>query len=219
MRTVSKVCFTAALLAATVIGSVRTAQADIIVLSSVSNSGTSNVLLTSSNVGLDIIHGSVDGFDVFFESDSGNLLAPSSGQARVSAGPTNDPFTNLFFYLGGGETFTKAVFNLNSAVTGDMTIRVTGINIDGGVFEELVAVGMNGENFFTVSAINEQFISQIELIAEGDVEFEDLRQIRLGGFDDGGETVTAVPEPASMVLFGSGLAGFAAARKRRNARR
>ena len=202
-------------LAALGVGSAITAKADIIVMSGVNNQGTDNVLLnTATNV--PVVTGSLNQNSLTFgfqaTSTGGNLNADASGQAVITA--AHSPFTNITFGLTDGATFTRAVFNLNSASDGTMTIRVTGINIDGGVFEEIVEVDAEGQNFFTVDAINGQLITSITLLAGSGVTFEDLRQVRIGGAAAPG----AIPEPATMILLGTGLAGVAAkVRKRRKA--
>ncbi len=42
-------------------------------------------------------------------------------------------------------------------------IHVEGVNIDGGFFEDDFTVDANGQNFFTVTAINGQLITSISL--------------------------------------------------------
>jgi hypothetical protein len=194
------------------LGAATPARADIIVMAGVNNQGTDNVLLTdATNVA--VVAGTINSnqFDVFFESTGGNLNAQASGQAVIAPALTNDPFTNISFYLDNA-FFTRAVFNLNSAADGAMRIDVTGINIDGGLFSEVVQIDMNGQNFFTVDAINGQLIGTLSLTALGAVEFEDLRQVRIGGAQDAPGTV---PEPVTLALFGLGLAGVGYRARRR----
>ena len=213
MQVSTRIIVSTALVAALAGATARPAHADIVVVTGVNNQGTDNVLLTDATNVATVI-GTVNSglFDVKFVSTGGNLNAEASGQAVITAAAANDPFKNINFFVEDA-TFTRAVFNLNAATDGSLQIRVTGVNITGGEFVDTFAVDANGQNFFTVTSINGQLMSLIELTAQGMLEFEDLRQVRIGG-------VTAnegdpVPEPTSMLLLGSGLAAVAAVRRRR----
>ena len=191
-----------------------TARADIVVVSGVNNQGTDNVLLNPATDVLTVT-GVVgqNNLLVNFTSTSGSglLNANPSGQATVSGGTGNTALTQLTFGLANNDTFTRAVFNINAATDGAVVIRVEGINIDGGFFEDEFVVDANGQNFFTVTAINGQLITSISLTAIDGATFEDVRQVRLGG----SEIVETIPEPASMVLLGTGLLGAAASVRKR----
>ena len=145
-----------------------TARADIVVVTGVNNQGTDNVLLNPATNVLTVT-GTVgaNNLIVNFTSSSGSglLNANPSGQATVSGGTGNTALTELTFGLANNDTFTRAVFNINAGTSGSVLIHVEGVNIDGGFFEDDFVVDANGQNFFTVTAINGQLITSISLTA------------------------------------------------------
>jgi hypothetical protein len=214
MKTKMLGLLTVVLVATAMTTAMTTARADIVVISGVDNQGTENVLLNPAT-NVSTVTGTVGAANriVNFTSSSGSMLldADPSGQAAISGGTGNDPFTQLTFGLADNDAFTRAVFNINAATDGSALIHIEGINISGGFFEDDFVVDANGQNFFTVTAINGQSITSVSLTAIDGALFQDIRQVRLGG----GSIVTEVSEPATLLLLGLGLVGVAASRRLR----
>jgi hypothetical protein len=186
------------------------------------NQNTDNVLFNNASLshsGLLVqgdFNGSGAGFIADFTSASGSgNLGVSGGQAVLVGGSGNVPFSNVTVQLENGATFTKLILNIDvtAGLPPPTQVQFTvNYTLAGGqVFNQVFTVDTNGQNFFGIEAAEGAVINSVTIQGLAPTTFQDINQWRIGGF----APASNVPEPASLLLLGSGLIGTAGALRRR----
>ena len=177
------------------------ALADIVVITGFNNVGTENLDLDGGQLDSTVnATGGLTGGRVTLTGAED--LATATLPERVVA--SDGAFTILTIApTDASNLLTGLVINLNALSDGFITLKVAeahGFDFQGSFF-----VDANGENPFTITAINGQLITSVEVSG---ATLSDVRQLRAGF--QGLPPTTPVPEPLAWTLMvaGFGMSGL-----------
>ncbi len=178
--------------------------------------GDENVLLNTGDVG-NPVYGLTNqtGRSVRFLSNE-TLVAPANGQARILA---QDGLLACLDISIPGSSFMSLVLDLDAMADGTVDFKAydTGGNLF--LFPNIAFDG-KGNNFFTFTTDGLAF-SHIAFSTDAPMMLIDAQQFRIGsaGFTPSVTSeVSAVPEPVTLLMVGSGLIGCASRMRRKGAR-
>ncbi len=149
------------------------------------------------------------GYMATFTSPS--TITTSGGQASLQP-VVGQTLRDLSFSLTGGNTFTTLILNpdvVNGQDGGIITFFLT-YQMPMGTFNTaMFSLNANGQNFFTVEAINGAVLTTVRWTST--VDIADANQYRIDGINDPSQTV---PEGgATLMLLGASLGALAIGRR------
>jgi hypothetical protein len=183
--------------------------------------GIENVLMPAVGTTGNVITGSTNQTNILIDfTSTEEMTVTGSGQAKLEAvdGSLDNVVIDAQLDTIG---FTHFVFNVHADVTGE--IAVSAIDNFGTLFDfGLNEASENGQNYFTIGSLDDQFIKSVSISGTGITGIDELQQVRVdpatlpgGGGGGGGGVTSVVPVPAAAWLFGSGLLGLAGVARRR----
>jgi hypothetical protein len=198
-------------LAVGLLGAAHTGHAAIIVTEGASGTGD-NLVFNSCNTAVmgpsTTLTGCLNGQPntVINLTSTSSIMVEAGGQARIVASAPGGTYSNLTIDAINPSNFSTLVLNIDATANG--TVTFTGS--PGGTSSSF-NLSQNGNNFFTITGENFDFVSFQTFGTSINAIVVDTSQIRLD------TTLTPVPEPMSLALFGAGLLGLGMVRRKQSA--
>jgi hypothetical protein len=182
--------------------------------------GIENVLFPNVGDTGFLITGSTNQSNTLIDfTSSEEMIVTGGGQAKLEAvdGSLGDVNVQAQLATIG---FTHFIFNVHADVTG--TINVAATDNFGTVFDfGPKAASQNGQNWFTIGSLDDQYIKSVAISGIGITGIDELQQVRVDPATlpttPPPGPVSEVPIPAAAWLFGSALIGLGGVARKRKA--
>jgi len=183
----------------------------------IQGAGIDNVLMPAVGTTGNVITGITNQTGTLIDfTSTEEMTVTGSGQAKLEAvdGSLDDVVIDANDPTIG---FTHFIFNVHATETGE--INISAIDNFGTLFSfgGPKAASENGQNWFTIGSLDDQYIASVSISGTGITGIDELQQVRVDPATLPGDPDprSEVPVPAAAWLFGSALLGLGGIARRR----